>query len=922
MITRDTSPPFSGSPTSSVGADLEERKPRILYIDAYDSFSCNIIALLETCLKVEVVTVRVDENIKNLPAFLTGFEAVVVGPGPGNPSNVDDVGFINKLWELDEIELLPILGICLGFQSLALAFGATIERLRQPRHGVVSAILYNEVSMFKDLHDEILATQYHSLHVNIGHPIQVTGAVKYPRELWFSSAACPKLEPLAWDLEDSKNGAILMGLRHIEKPFYGLQYHPESICSSEETVKVIQSWWGEAKRWNLENQRTARFALDPVNETPMSSLLTQAREVWPRNPASVQSGPDGRTANAGAALDDIDYRLAEGTIKYHTVDKRNLCVTALTEALVLEQDSEFVLFESAAVRPNLGRYSIVGLITYRTLRIEYIAGNSHVRFYNLNGNCYRIDVDLEGKEIWIFLAQFMDKNRISGGNECSPFWGGLMGYFPYEVTLEKFKDKGVVKAATPPSSESTLSLAFIERSIVVDHEEGKAYIQTISPDHDSTWLYETADIVRNLGSESSIDEDVAWKGGIPAGLDSLYVYLMGGCFKDYQITERVKEATIQVILEIYLKSSLLQLPLEVAYREKIRKCQEFIRSGDSYELCLTDQGTITIPIDESTDISWLLYKKLKKLNPAPFAAYLQLGETTILSSSPERFLSWDREGNCQFRPIKGTVPKSPKMTKELAAEILASRKEQAENLMIVDLIRHDLHGVVGAGNVSVKELMSVEEYATVFQLVSVIEGQLPGSFASYDAKGLIDYREEPHRRMPPKDPSAPVYTGLDVLASSLPPGSMTGAPKRRSCALLQAIEESKPRGCYSGVLGYMDVGGGGDFSVVIRSAFRYKSEITNKPVSRYPNHNKEAQHYPHEVWHVGAGGAITALSDEEEEWKEMKAKSESTLAAFKAPRVVSPELNRLMKEKRMLLREAVRQGLFPELKPLVEWMHG
>jgi para-aminobenzoate synthetase len=123
--------------------------------------------------------------------------------------------------------------------------------------------------------------------------------------------------------------------------------------------------------------------------------------------------------------------------------------------------------------------------------------------------------------------------------------------------------------------------------------------------------------------------------------------------------------------------------------------------------------------------------------------------------------------------------------------------------------------------------MSVEEYESVFQLVSVIEGDLEGS-------------------------------GIPVLAASLPPGSMTGAPKKRSCELLQELEAGKVRGLYSGVFGYLDVGGGGDFSVVIRSAFKWYDED----------------------WRIGAGGAVTALSDAEAEWHEMLAKRENLLRAF------------------------------------------
>jgi para-aminobenzoate synthetase len=188
-----------------------------------------------------------------------------------------------------------------------------------------------------------------------------------------------------------------------------------------------------------------------------------------------------------------------------------------------------------------------------------------------------------------------------------------------------------------------------------------------------------------------------------------------------------------------------------------------------------------------------------------------------------------------------------------AKSILASPKERAESLMIVDLIRHDLAGVENSRDVKTTSLMQVEEYESVYQLVTVIEGTLQPTFAANDPR----YR--------------PLEMGIDVLAASLPPGSMTGAPKKRSCQLLRAIEEEKPRSIYSGVLGYMDVGGGGDFSVVIRTAYRWDDETTETG----------------ETWRIGAGGAITDMSQEMSEWDEMNTKVDAVLRSFKLVNQVS-----------------------------------
>jgi para-aminobenzoate synthetase len=200
--------------------------------------------------------------------------------------------------------------------------------------------------------------------------------------------------------------------------------------------------------------------------------------------------------------------------------------------------------------------------------------------------------------------------------------------------------------------------------------------------------------------------------------------------------------------------------------------------------------------------------------------------------------------------MKGTVRKSPAVP-DLASAIplLNVPKEKAENLMIVDLVRHDLHGICGSGNVVVPRLMVVEEYRSVFQMISIVQGNIPMN------------KEESQR-----------YTGVDVLAASLPPGSMTGAPKKRSCEILQGIE-GRERSLYSSVVGYMDVGGRGDWSVTIRSMFRWDDE----DVVSYSEAGEEKRN---EVWHIGAGGAVTALSTLVGEREEMQAKLNGTLGIF------------------------------------------
>ena len=236
--------------------------------------------------------------------------------------------------------------------------------------------------------------------------------------------------------------------------------------------------------------------------------------------------------------------------------------------------------------------------------------------------------------------------------------------------------------------------------------------------------------------------------------------------------------------------------------------------------------TTELRSDESLD-PLRAYRALRARNPAPFAALLRLGEQSVLSSSPERFLRVDRDGVVESRPMKGTAARAAEPFEDAcrAAELRRDRKTRAENLMIADLVRNDLGRVSALGTVEVPALMSVEPYATVHQMVTVVRGRL---------------REG--------------CDAIDCVRAAFPPGSMTGAPKLRTLEILDRLE-GRPRGVYSGALGFFAVNGTADLNVVIRTLVASSDGLS-----------------------VGAGGAIVAASDPEAELEEMLLKARSVLA--------------------------------------------
>ena len=183
------------------------------------------------------------------------------------------------------------------------------------------------------------------------------------------------------------------------------------------------------------------------------------------------------------------------------------------------------------------------------------------------------------------------------------------------------------------------------------------------------------------------------------------------------------------------------------------------------------------------------YRTLRARNPAPFAALLRLGELSVLSSSPERFLRVDRERIVESRPMKGTAARLAEPFEDAcrAAELRRDEKTRAENLMIADLVRNDLGRVSRLGTVEVPKLMVVESHATVHQMVTVVRGHL---------------REN--------------ADAIDCIRAAFPAGSMTGAPKLRTLEIIDRLEQ-RPRGVYSGALGFLAVNGTADLNVMIRT---------------------------------------------------------------------------------------------------------
>jgi para-aminobenzoate synthetase len=257
------------------------------------------------------------------------------------------------------------------------------------------------------------------------------------------------------------------------------------------------------------------------------------------------------------------------------------------------------------------------------------------------------------------------------------------------------------------------------------------------------------------------------------------------------------------------------------YLAAVRSCKKKIVDGESYEICLTNGFVAEVELDPVE-----LYRVMRRGNPAPFGAFIRVGKHSILSTSPERFVKVDPRGTIQTKPIKGTCARSddPDTDRNNASRLAASEKDRAENLMIVDLMRNDLARVSTPGSVRVPKLMAIESFKTVHQMVSTVESTMK-----------------------------PECSLVDLLRAVFPGGSVTGTPKLRTMAIIDGLERS-PRGVYCGAIGYLGYGRIADINIATRTVC-----------------------YDGATVKFGAGGAITYLSEPENEFQEMLLKAEAVL---------------------------------------------
>jgi para-aminobenzoate synthetase len=576
---------------------------------------------------------------------------------------------------------------------------------------------------------------------------------------------------------------VVMGIEHRSRPLWGVQFHPESIAT-EYGRAVVENFYSLA--------RLHRPA--PAFPTIRSPTAPRARSR-PARPLRVQG--DGEAPR-------LSVRTIAGAAP----------TEPLFEALFGACDHAFWL-DSADAPSRLAQCSYLGTSAGPDRCVlEYDVHAGQVTRHDAAG------VSVEEASIFDVLDRELSARAVaSHAGPARGLLAGFVGYLGYECKA----DCGSPNTHRSDVPDAVQMLA--TRVVAVDHAQGLTHLLALGREGEAEvewWLDEAQEGVREvLGASpgSGVGAGVGAASG--PGDARTEPFRPGGPGVDGSRFVGPDAAPTDPVGD---PVSFRCGRGREQYLADIHRCQTELAAGESYEVCLTDQISTA-----ASPPPFELYRTLRRSNPAPFAAYLKLGELTVLSSSPERFLSVDRDRVVQARPIKGTARRAedPRQDEALRAELQRDEKTFAEHLMIVDLLRNDLGRVCALDSVAVPELMIVESYRTVHQLISTITGTLE-----------------------------PARTSVECVRACFPGGSMTGAPKLRTMGIIDDIERTA-RGVYSGAIGYFGLDGVVDLSIVIRTIVMRPGATT-----------------------IGAGGAIVMQSDPAEEFDEILLKARAPMAAI------------------------------------------
>ncbi|CEG39788.1 aminodeoxychorismate synthase [Plasmopara halstedii] len=780
-----------------------KKKPRrvaSLLIDNYDSYTYNIMQML-TQVNGSPNSVTVIKNDDFGGHFVAAWDSfveettkiaardgveielnVILSPGPGHPAEKKDFGMCA---DAIRYATVPILGVCLGHQGLAHVYGGQVIKARDVMHGRISRVVIEECNaFFAYIPNEFQVVRYHSLVIQ---PDNI------PKELKV--------------IARTTNGDI-MAVQHRDKIQYGVQFHPEAVCS-EYGYQLLQNF-RDVTLAQCASMCLLHHRIYPDQKDHIYNCLTTT--TAPKYRVLVQRAS---TELASLEFAEFVFRDMFGDSKRSFwLDSSNYDTVAGTEAATQSRFS--MMGDNSGPMSYCVEYD-VSKVELRVLRRRADVEDEEVTV------CRNQDILTHVREV---MQAHQSHQVLLEGSEVAPtalpfaFRGGFVGYFGYEVLDSEQKGSKLKNDEVQVQRECTpdASFLFTDRTLVFDHRDGVVYSLSIS--------------ACTVESESDCRQ---WHSSMMNQLKQMCVA--------YRLKVKAPPACMNVASqtdEVIFRPSRSR----AQYVADIEEIQRLIREGETYEVCLTNHLRAEYALRDAL----AFYCMLRRRNPAPFAGFylsdpkkrfqtsdsLDQARTAndtyaLCCSSPERFLQVQSNGWMESKPIKGTRRRgcNPNEDAVTIEELANCEKDRAENMMIADLVRNDFGAIARVGSVHVPRLMSIETYATVHQLVTTVRAQ---------------------RRQ-----NTDV---VDVLRATFPGGSMTGAPKKRTMQIIRHLERG-PRGIYSGALGFLSIDGSCDLNIIIRTAIVTPNSVT-----------------------LGAGGAIVALSDPNDEYEEMLLKAQALVSTI------------------------------------------
>ena len=807
----------------------------ILIIDNRDSFVFNLVRYLQE-LRVPVLVREADSlTISDIQELEPS--GILLSPGPKRPGDASlCLEVVRRLGEH-----YPILGVCLGHQVIAEAFGACVAEGDFPVHGKNAEIHHDGTGVFAGLPNPFSATRYHSLVVQDG--MGAPSGDGFP--------ACLTVTARTAD-------GVVMGIRHRTLPIEGVQFHPEAEMTE----------YGHALLANFARQCGLRVSHD------LSSVLHfSPSQAWDENTHGQEE-----CMQYMDSMEYMDCMELEKRVPISTAYQRIL-LDRVTNGDVaarvfhkLATGTGVVFLDSAKRVPEMGTTSLVAWSPW--MAVHATSGQTIRVRYDPSGSIHSkkaLDMD-------VLRAVEHEMQQLGAAQRSTSFGfsGGAIGFLGYESwnpenwlpngqhsarNLSSCDSKDVVPSSNEKkpriSSSGDITIDLHEQTtsttdawfwfhrivMVFYHESGSVELIVKNPSDGNSLNSENKvnPALCELPEDHFVAEAIELLDCAEAELTEELIS-HAEAESTEELINRTDTVSMTALLERVETESTCMKPFDASsirfpngwqehfhsnftkpeYLAAVEAMRQYIRTGDIYIANMTQQFTA-----QTDRTGREIHERLRTRNPSAFSARFPFADGELISASPERLLQV-REGWVETRPIKGTRPRG-KTAEEDAAnlrELEESGKDKAELLMITDLERNDLSRVCEPGSVKVSNLFEVDTLPTVHHLVATVRGHLRQNVSV-----------------------------IDCLRACFPGGSITGAPKIRAMEVIRELEGCA-RGPYTGALGWLDVNGNADFSILIRTLVKKGNSVT-----------------------FGVGGGITWESNPEEEYAETLDKAKALMEA-------------------------------------------